>query len=115
VRLAYKARGAGLQNQNQAFLRNHERPKFCCQLGPTSVVCQNAALLHADYGVAMLQPLRFARGQDILLFGTGYESLDVPKCKNICRQRLSIHLSSFAMSSSIFREASEEAMIVRIR
>jgi bacterioferritin-associated ferredoxin len=35
----------------------------------------------------------------------------VPKCKSTCPQRLnpgaSIHLSSFAMSSSLFRDASE--------
>ena len=49
-------------------------------------------------------------GQDILLFGT---SKDVPKCKSICPQRLSpgvsIHLSSFAMSASLFRDASKGA------
>jgi hypothetical protein len=38
---------------------------------------------------------------------------DVPKCKSTCPQRsnpgVSIHLSSFAMSSSLFRDASEGA------
>ena len=37
----------------------------------------------------------------------------VPKCKSVCPQRLSpavsIHLSSFAMSASLFRDASEGA------
>ena len=37
----------------------------------------------------------------------------VPKCKSTCPQRLSpgvsVHLSSFAMSSSVFRDASEGA------
>jgi hypothetical protein len=49
-------------------------------------------------------------GQGILLFGT---SLDVPKCKSNCPQRLSpvlsIHLSCFAISASFFRDASEGA------
>ena len=49
-------------------------------------------------------------GQGILLFGT---FKDVPKCKSICPQRLnpgvSIHLSSSAMSSSLFRDTSEGA------
>ena len=41
------------------------------------------------------------------------EALDVPECKGICPQRLSagvsVHLSSFAMSVSVFRDASEGA------
>jgi hypothetical protein len=41
------------------------------------------------------------------------KSLHVPKCKSVCPRRLnpavSIHLSSFAMSSSVFRDASEGA------
>ena len=41
------------------------------------------------------------------------EQRDVPKCKGICPQRLnpgdSIHLSSFAMSPSLFRGASKGA------
>jgi len=51
-------------------------------------------------------------GQEILLFGTGHEIPDVPKCKIICPRRLSpaasAHLS-FAMSASLLRDASEGA------
>ena len=39
----------------------------------------------------------------------------VPKCKSVCPKRLSpavsVHLSSFAMSASLFRDASEGAEI----
>jgi bacterioferritin-associated ferredoxin len=67
--------------------------------------------------IAMLRPLCFAQWDRLFYFsGQAMKSLDVPKCKSICPQQLnpgvSIHLSSFAMSSSLFRDASEEAMIV---
>src|SRR6516162_10095146 len=63
--------------------------------------------------IAMLRPLCFAQWDRLFYFsGQAMKSLDVPKCKSICPQRLnpsvSIHLSSFAMSSSPFRDASEE-------
>ena len=61
--------------------------------------------VRADYGENDSDAAGFMLcyvGQGILLFGT---ALDVPKCKSICPQPLnpnvSIHLSSFAMSSSV--------------
>jgi bacterioferritin-associated ferredoxin len=53
------------------------------------------------------------RAQMLHFAANGFDYLegDVPKCKSTCPQRLnpgaSIHLSSFAMSSSLLRDASE--------
>ena len=63
--------------------------------------------------IAMLRPLCFAKWDKIFCFsGQAMKSLDAPKCKSICPHRLnpgvSIHLSSFAMSS-LFRDALEGA------
>jgi hypothetical protein len=59
----------------------------------------------------VLRPLCFAKWDRPFYFPG--QAMDVPKCKNLCPQRLnpgvSIHLSSFAMSSSLFRDASEGA------
>jgi hypothetical protein len=47
---------------------------------------------------------------ELAAIGAGFT---VPKCKSVCPRRLnpavSIHLSSFAMSSPVFRDASEGA------
>jgi len=66
----------------------------------------------------MLRPLCFAKWDRIFYFsGQARSPLSspplVPKCKSVCPQRLSpgvsVHLSSFAMSASLFRDASEGA------
>src|ERR1700751_4831761 len=67
--------------------------------------------------IAMLRPLCFTKWDRLFyLSGQAMKSLDVPKCKSVCPRRLnpavSIHLSSFARSTTDFRDASGGAEMI---
>src|SRR3974390_1473199 len=60
--------------------------------------------------IAVLRPLCFAKWDRPFYFPG--QAMDVPKCKSLCPRRLSPAVSaplSFAMSASLFRDASEGA------